>query len=1190
MSSAVFDSGFANPPGPGELVERLNGKLVEAAGQLASIHDKINAGIADRLGQAYYAFSNAQQKIQDDYQQRMDAATQTLQGVYATLGQAVRSGIASAAEMGAPYGVKPPGIRTPRRPRRGPTAPTGAGMDAPTLAGATAPAPAVMTSTEAGATLAGGGGSGLLYWILKSDSKQCYSYGAGTPIDCPKAGSPGIPADAVCTHYPDLASLSAAINALADQQYTTPCGPKTYIWLWKSQSKFCFNYADLSLIDCPPPGSPGVPADAVCVHFAQSSLLYATVNSLLAAGWLYPCPPPPPATCADGTNIDPSLWPVLQPMVPIPFCLPGQPPGTVVIYICPQDDADKLAAGDVSGNWWSGPVNSIVAFPPSWAMFTLKPGKQTCVGMKVPCTYKFSPGSQGQVEVIGQVDDLRGYFAQPNLNLTLPPCPPSGGGGGGNGCPPPCPTLTIPPELTACLCGIKDALGKIQKLNTQPISFLTAAAGSKQGDDGFEDLWAGDPDETALLGDPPAKDEAFETIPVSAAIGAVPPPRFNLNGSGAAVKAESLGTLLGTGTGNGLSTSGIDTSQLGNLFNLDWNSPDVCQGVLELRKVVGTLRFGHVLQWLGITNDQGQIKFLSDAWDALKDDNSVSGRIKKSLYTTANNAICAAVNGLDALVAQLGPAVVGNVWAQVVGTVIDSINGFLSRWGGLDTTALTDALRYTLVAISPRQLPSAGDATVAYLRNQISYDLWQCWVMANNQLPGPAEKIMLAGQSQLAEGDLLRAWLRGLLDPNLGDPDDAGSKARNDQELLKRLRNRGWLDRDSAEILKRLTEQVPGPADLVRFMLRDVEDPNIVERFGLNEEFPQKYRGQVKRWFSDQGVSEKLALYEWRAHWQNMPWTQLREMLFRLRPDKYDGQKDPAGYPYRVSADDVFAALGQNDVPPFWRYKMMEVSYNLPRLIDMRRAYFSGVIGDADVRSDLLDRGNSPATVDMLVPVYRRLRRDQLRRHRLVKLYQSNALGEADARQLLANEGYRPNEVDDAIAYADLEADAAVQAQCIRRVGQRYERGEIPKQQLPQVLQGFNLSAKQVTRLAEHITCTLQTKAKELTAQQICNFFGQGILTELAARGRLSRLGYSDDDADRMFAKCQIDVAAKEKKKAAADKKEADKGKKKLSQAQVLRMVKRREMQPAEAQQRLVEIGYLPADAQRLIADALQGK
>ena len=405
--------------------------------------------------------------------------------------------------------------------------------------------------------------------------------------------------------------------------------------------------------------------------------------------------------------------------------------------------------------------------------------------------------------------------------------------------------------------------------------------------------------------------------------------------------------------------------------------------------------------------------------------------------------------------------------------------------------------------------------------------------------------------------------------------------------MLKRFRDRGWLEQEAVDLFVKLFEAVPGPADLVRFMLRDVEDPNIVDRFSLDAEFDDKYKGQVKSWFNSQGVSEKLALYEWRAHWQNMPWTQLQQMQFRLRPDKVNGAKDPAGYPLAVTPADVFAALGQNDVPPYWRYKLMEVSYNLPRLIDVRRAYFAGVLDDAAIRSDLLDRGLSPESADLLVPVYRRLRRDGLRRDRVVRLYQSDALGEDRARALLAADGYTDVEIDAALDWADVEANAAVTAKCVKQISARFTRGEIPREDLPTVLSSFGLSPKQIARVVRSVTCTLATKPKDLTAAQICDFHSRGILSDQTALDRLLRLGYSADDAARMFARCQQTEAEKAAKAQAKADKAAGKGKKSLTQGQILRLLARGEITRPDAVQRLVDSGLRPDDAAKLVAAAL---
>lgn len=755
---------------------------------------------------------------------------------------------------------------------------------------------------------------------------------------------------------------------------------------------------------------------------------------------------------------------------------------------------------------------------------------------------------------------------------------------------PPCPTLEIPKKLIDCLCDISAAIAKAKKLETQSISFLTASAGRTSVPGDLDENWSGEPEETALLGDDPPRDQAFDRLPVIAVASLPPIPPVNGSGAGGEFGTQSLGNGGGGYGLNGTVPPGFNLGDAVNLFNLNWNEPDVCKGVITLRQTAGALKVSYVLQWLGVLDSNGEFGFLAKLYDQNPGALDVGAKTWRAFVRAVGAALSAAVRGLDALIAQVSVQAIGAAVAVPIRAAIDAVSGALNRWLGVDLTTLTTALMYTVTALAPTQIPSAADATSAFLRGQIDYGYWQCLVMANNQLPGPAEKVMLSLQARLNEGDLLRAWLRGLLDPERGNPDDASSKARNDAALLDRLRQRGWLERDAAEIMKGLTRVVPGPADLIRFMLKDVEDANIVKKFGLYDEFNQKYKGTLLRWFKDQGVPDNVALYEWAAHWQNMPWTQLQEMKFRLRPDKYGARVDPKGYPYVVNDLDLFDALGQNDIPPFWRYKLMEVSYRLPRLIDVRRAYFQGVVNDEFVLSDLLDRGNSPDTAASLLGVYQRLRRDFVRRSRIVRLYQTDSVGEDQARQLLAGEGYQPGEIQDAIVWADIEASAAVTRRCVRQIQARFTRGEIPRTDLPGVLAGFGFSAKQIARVVQSVSCTLATKPKDLTAAQICDFNGRGILSNDEALARLLRLGYSEDDAARMFAQCQNKQGEKAAKVAAKAAKDEAKKHKPLTQGQILRLAVKGEITPADATQRLIDRGLTADDAMKLVAAALAKK
>jgi len=143
------------------------------------------------------------------------------------------------------------------------------------------------------------------------------------------------------------------------------------------------------------------------------------------------------------------------------------------------------------------------------------------------------------------------------------------------------------------------------------------------------------------------------------------------------------------------------------------------------------------------------------------------------------------------------------------------------------------------------------------------------------------------------------------------------------------LKDLGWSD-DRIEALKFFTQFMPSAQDLVNWEAKEVFEPEMIAKYGLDDEFA----GLDLTLFEKIGVSAEQALNYWRAHWEHASWNQVVEMVRR-------GQMTEA---------DVWDWFRLVEIPPFWRQKLINISWSVPTRVDVRRFYDMKTIDEARLR------------------------------------------------------------------------------------------------------------------------------------------------------------------------------------------------------------------------------------------------
>lgn len=339
------------------------------------------------------------------------------------------------------------------------------------------------------------------------------------------------------------------------------------------------------------------------------------------------------------------------------------------------------------------------------------------------------------------------------------------------------------------------------------------------------------------------------------------------------------------------------------------------------------------------------------------------------------------------------------------------------------------------------------------------------------------------------------------------------------------------------DIMWAMRRQLPQPSDIVRFMIKDVFNPEIVSAFGLDKEF-EEHKDALAiaerlgiEWplAEEMPIKDKTLTYMrllYRASWQELSPTQSYEFLHRFRAGRlrHWGIPDstaPGGfrYPSLFDVDTAGKVLKQADYPQGVRDWLLAASYGVPRLVDLRNALELKVIDRVEFKDQMLDRGLSADDAEMST----KLIEEQIKRKfKPFEVLSASEIREAWSQGLISD----AQAVDRLAVLLHDDRDRALAAfqrikerdrlqfgkLAIAAVRRRVMSGVIPLSAARGELQGLGVQGPRIGQLMLLWELDLSTRRKHIAAGKIKTLACEGIITVAEARQRLSNLGYLNED------------------------------------------------------------------------------
>ena len=333
--------------------------------------------------------------------------------------------------------------------------------------------------------------------------------------------------------------------------------------------------------------------------------------------------------------------------------------------------------------------------------------------------------------------------------------------------------------------------------------------------------------------------------------------------------------------------------------------------------------------------------------------------------------------------------------------------------------------------------------------------------------------------------DLIEYQLR--VDPSLAGLDD---------ELRKTGIHPSYFD-----VYKTLAHPIPPVQDLITMAVREAFTPEIASRFGQYEGLPSEYVEAAAK----KGLTKEWAERYWAAHWTLPSIQQGFGMLHR-------------GI---INQADLSLLMRALDIMPFWRDKLIQLSYKPLTRVDVRRMHLLGTLDEGGVKQAYQDVGyndrNASLMTDFTVRYNRRslagfTPRDALSAY----INQFTEAGQTTA--ILRDIGVKGSEIPNMMRLAGYKRDWKYKTERIAAIGNLYKKGKYDYPAARSKLSQLGLSADTVkTQLEQWEPSAEAERSATFTNAQTLKLLTMGLIDETRARAELQLLGFDDERRDLLI-------------------------------------------------------------------------
>lgn len=423
-----------------------------------------------------------------------------------------------------------------------------------------------------------------------------------------------------------------------------------------------------------------------------------------------------------------------------------------------------------------------------------------------------------------------------------------------------------------------------------------------------------------------------------------------------------------------------------------------------------------------------------------------------------------------------------------------NVIAFWEHQTGFDAGQFKKSFEYTMNQQCRIRQLEPDRAVAAYMADSIDRgQLETHWGIAG-YCPDSLKWYLQAAKAKPIPAELVRMRMRDVITPS---------------DYHAGMRRLGYLERENAENIFEINYEIPQTQDIIRFMVRDADDNEIVQSLGMDNLFDKKFGPQLQEWAKHNGVSTEQMKYSWRSHWTIPGPQQLFEFWHRLR------RKTEFGSP-ETQRLDIQRALIHNDILPHWFDKYFAVQYKVVPFRQLARIYNQGAIKDDELFQAITENGYSDEVAKKLADFFKRLKDDAAVKTEEIKLWLELSIDPDECRKRLKTKGYS----DETITQTMQDAESGFSKSDYVRA---FVGGEFPKASVAAALLQAGVTQAGIDRICDLAGLRVR---RTLDLDQ----FEDGTLDSLDCKTNLVEYGIPSDRADELIADVQQRVESRRDK------------------------------------------------------------
>lgn len=301
---------------------------------------------------------------------------------------------------------------------------------------------------------------------------------------------------------------------------------------------------------------------------------------------------------------------------------------------------------------------------------------------------------------------------------------------------------------------------------------------------------------------------------------------------------------------------------------------------------------------------------------------------------------------------------------------------------------------------------------------------------------------------------------------------------------------------------------IPSLGDIVRYIAKEAFEPEMIELFGLLEDYPV----EAEFWAKQQGLDKRWVQAEWVAHWRDLGVDFMLEAYHRNIVD----------WPL------VERYMALIEIPPKLRAIVRDTAFRVYTRVDVRRMHDLGVLNDEELVNAYLDQGydeEKALNMAQFTIRYNAQHQKDLTKSEVLTGFRENIIERVDAEAMLIDMDYDESEAEYLLTYEEFKRNKDLEKLSLNNIKSRFQNNLIEEAVCRDRLAKLGVVTNRLNALVDQWKIDKFEDLKIPSKTDLDKFFKLGLIDAERLYNELRILGYNED-----YTKLFVALAEKTKK------------------------------------------------------------